>query len=200
MIKLIQVIVIFILVNNTFALAADNLQAYKALQNKDYDKALFYLSYEANLGDDKAQYNLGIMYKNGLGVPVDKNKAFAWLFLSAEQGNTLANYALGHAYYKGEGITLNYQLAFKAYKTAVLLGYPVAKINMGNMYFYGFSVKKNYTKAYLLWRLAEDLNIDGARQNIEMIQEKMNNNEKNNSLRIYQNCMKISLYNCLKDN
>ena len=200
MIKLIQVIVIFILVNNTFALAADNLQAYKALQNKDYDNALFYLSNEANLGDDKAQNNLGIMYKNGLGVPVDKNEAFAWLFLSEEQGNTLANYALGHAYYKGEGITLNYQLAFKAYKTAVLLGHPVAKINMGKMYFYGFGVKKNYTKAYLLWRLAEDLNIDGARQNIEMIQEKMNDNQKNESIRIYQSCMKISLYNCLKDN
>jgi len=61
-------------------------------------------------------------------------------------------------------------------------------------------VLKNCTKAYLLWRLAEDLNIDGARQNIEMIQEKMNDNQKNESIRIYQSCMKISLYNCLKIN
>ena len=61
-------------------------------------------------------------------------------------------------------------------------------------------VLKNCTKAYLLWRLAEDLNIDGARQNIEMVQEKMNNNEKNESIIIYQNCMKISLYNYLKNN
>jgi hypothetical protein len=95
---------------------------------------------------------------------------------------------------------LNYQLAYKAYKAAALLGHPIAKINMGNMYFYGFGVKKDYSKAYLLWRLAENLNIDRERQNIEMIKEKMNNNQKNESIRIYQNCMKISLYNCLKNN
>jgi TPR repeat protein len=98
MIKLIQVIIFLILLNNTFAFATDNLQAYKTLKNKDYDKALFYLSYEANLGDDKAQYNHGVMYKNGLGVPVDKNEAFGLFFLSAEEGNNLANYALGQAY------------------------------------------------------------------------------------------------------
>lgn len=34
------------------------------------------------------------MYKNGLGVPVDKNDAVVWLFLSTEQGNASANYAL----------------------------------------------------------------------------------------------------------
>ena len=59
--------------------ANDRLRGYQALEQKDYKTALYYLSYDANLGDDKAQYNLGIMYNRGLGVPVDKNEAFSWL-------------------------------------------------------------------------------------------------------------------------
>ena len=66
------------------------------------------------MGDDKAQYNLGIMYKKGLGVLVDEYEAFSWFFLSANQGNILANYALGHAYLKGSGINKNYKLALKS--------------------------------------------------------------------------------------
>ena len=50
-----------------------------------------------------------------------------------------------------------------------------------------------------MWRLAEDLNIDGARQNIEMVQEKMNNSEKYKGVEMYKNCMKDSLYNCTKE-
>ena len=79
MIKLFFLILI-IFSSTTFA--NDRLKGYQALEDQDYKKALYYLSYEANLGDDKAQYNLGIMYKKGLGVPVNNNEAFSWFFLS----------------------------------------------------------------------------------------------------------------------
>jgi len=52
-----------------------------------------------------------------------------------------------------------------------------------NMYFQGQGVKLSYPKAYLWWRLAEDLNIDGARQNINMIKGKMSKEEYNKRLR-----------------
>ena len=82
--------------------ANDRLRGYQALEQKDYKTALYYLSYDANLGDDKAQYNLGIMYNEGLGVPADKSVSFSWFFLSTNQGNILVNYALGHAYWKSQ--------------------------------------------------------------------------------------------------
>ena len=54
--------------------ANDRLRGYQALEQKDYKTALYYLSYDANLGDDKAQYNLGKMYNKGLEVPLDKKE------------------------------------------------------------------------------------------------------------------------------
>ena len=71
-------LILIIFSSTTFA--NDRLKGYQALEDQDYKKALYYLSYEANLGDDKAQYNLGIMYKKGLGVPVNNNEAFGWFF------------------------------------------------------------------------------------------------------------------------
>ena len=183
---------------SSVTLANQNLKGYQALKNKEYNKALFYLSYEANLGDDRAQYNLGVMYRKGLGVPKNDNEAFGWFFLSANQGNILAKYALGNAYLKGEGINKNYLLAFKSYKYAGLKGHPMARLNIGNMYFSGLGINRNYPKAYLWWRFAEDQNTNGARENIEMVEKKMNNSEKYKGIEMYKNCIKNSLYNCTK--
>ena len=63
MIKLIFLILIF---TCSITFASERLRGYQALEQKDYKTALYFLSYDANLGDDKAQYNLGIMYNNCL--------------------------------------------------------------------------------------------------------------------------------------
>ena len=39
---------------------------------------------EAGLAD--AQYNLALMYENGLGTEADPNEAGKWLYRSSEQG------------------------------------------------------------------------------------------------------------------
>ena len=44
----------------------------------------------AEQGDVDAQYNLGIMYNNGQGVPENKAEAVNWYRLAAEQGNAPA--------------------------------------------------------------------------------------------------------------
>ena len=46
---------IFLIIINfsSFATASDYLKGYQALENGEYKKALFFLSYDANLGDDK---------------------------------------------------------------------------------------------------------------------------------------------------
>jgi len=195
MIKLIFVIIFNF---SSLTMANDNLRGYQALENKEYKKALYYLSYHANLGDDKAQYNLGIMYKKGLGVPVNHNEAFGWFFLSSNQGNILANYALGHSYYKGSGVKQNYQLALKSFEYAGIRGHPTSRLLVGNMYYNGQGVIKNYIKAHLWWRFAEDLNINGARQNIEMLEKKMSDEERYKTKDFYEMCMKETLYNCIK--
>ena len=48
------------------------------------DQALFR---RAQQGDADAQYNLGVMYDSGDGVPKDDVEAYAWLSLSVTQTN-----------------------------------------------------------------------------------------------------------------
>ena len=139
------------------------------------------------------------LYFKGLGVPVDKNEAFSWFFLSANQGNVLANYALGHAYLKGSGINKNYKLALKSFKFSALRDHPTSRLILGNMYFQGQGVKVSYPKAFLWWRLAEDLNIDGASQNINMIKKKMTKEQYILGDKLYSDCMQDTLYNCTKN-
>ena len=189
-------LILIILSSTTFA--NDRLKGYQALEDQDYKKELHYLSYDASLGDDKAQYNLGIMYKKGLGVPVNNNEAFSWFFLSANQGNILANYALGHSYLKGSGIKQNYKLALKAFKYSALREHPTSRLLIGNMYYQGQGVIVSYSRAFLWWSLAQDLNIDGASENISIIKKKMTKGQYSKAKEMYLMCMQDTLYNCTK--
>ena len=61
----------------------------------------------AEQGDAVAQYNLGLMYGNGQGVPQDYAEAVKWYRLAAAQGNAGAQYNLGLMYGNGQGVPLN---------------------------------------------------------------------------------------------
>tara|TARA_R110002153_G_scaffold124560_1_gene271124 strand:- start:384 stop:839 length:456 start_codon:yes stop_codon:yes gene_type:complete len=58
----------------------------------------------AEQGDADAQYNLGVMYDNGQGVPQDFKQAVKWYRKAAEQGYADAQYNLAIRYYKGQGV------------------------------------------------------------------------------------------------
>ena len=59
----------------------------------------------AEQGQAGAQYNLGLIYANGKGVPQDYAEAIKWYRLAAEQGHVEAQYDLGRIYAEGEGTT-----------------------------------------------------------------------------------------------
>ena len=73
---------------------------------------------DAEQGDVIAQYNLGVMYATGEGVPQDDKEAVKWLRLAAEQGYSIAQYNLGVMYATGEGVSQDYQEALKWYRKA----------------------------------------------------------------------------------
>jgi TPR repeat protein len=59
---------------------------------------------KAEEGDVDAQYNLGIIYYHGEGVPRDFDKALMWFHQAAEQNDADAQYTLGFMYGRGEGV------------------------------------------------------------------------------------------------
>ena len=85
--------------------------AADAFEREDYETAYKLILPLAEQGDAYAQFNLGLMYGNGLGVPQDYKEAEKWYRLSAEQGHPEAQYNLGQMYRIGQGVQQDHVLA-----------------------------------------------------------------------------------------
>ncbi len=85
----------------------------------DYATALRELRPLAEQGDAAAQYNLGVMYYGGYGVPQDYAEAVKWYRKAAEQGNAPAQYNLGVMYHTGQGVPQDYVQAHMWYNLVV---------------------------------------------------------------------------------
>jgi len=96
-------IILFTLTSNV-VWSADFQKGWDAYTIGDYATALREWKPLAEQGNANAQYNLGLMYQKGDGVPQDDKTALKWYRLAAEQGNASAQYNLGAMYYKGEGV------------------------------------------------------------------------------------------------
>ena len=70
----------------------------------DYATAFEKLTQAAEAGDTQAQFNLGVMYGDGLGVPQDDQQAASWFRKAAEAGHTKAQVLLGLSYQTGQGV------------------------------------------------------------------------------------------------
>jgi TPR repeat protein len=70
----------------------------------DYWLAVKYLKILAEEdNNDEAQYYLGLMYVDGLGVSADPYEGFKWIMKAAEQENTDAMYQISDMYRYGIG-------------------------------------------------------------------------------------------------
>ena len=83
----------------------------------------------AEQGEAYAQYNLGLMYDEGEGVPENNAEAVRWYRLAAEQGNASAQSNLGFMYSNGEGVPQNNVRAYIWYSVAAAQGNETARTN-----------------------------------------------------------------------
>lgn len=123
----------------------------------------------AKKGHADSQYNMGIMYEQGIGVRKDDAEAFAWYSKSAEQGNSDAQFNLGVFYENGRGTKVNFAKANKWYRKASVKGDAMAIGNLGMLYVRGDGVKENKIAgvALLLLSATEDPSPENqARKNI----------------------------------
>ena len=125
-----------------------------AADKGDYQTAFKEWKPLAEQGYASAQYNLGIMYDNGQGVPQNYSQAIYWYKKAAAQGVATAQYNLGHMYDNGQGVPQNYTQAVTWYKKAAEQGHVDAQGNLGVLYGNGQGVPQNYKIAYILFNLA----------------------------------------------
>jgi TPR repeat protein len=79
-----------------------------AANRGDYDTALHEWRPLAEEGDSAAQYNLGVMYDTGQGVPQDYTEAVKWYRKAALQGDSGSQVNLGVMYLLGHGVLQDY--------------------------------------------------------------------------------------------
>ena len=84
--------------------SADYQKGFTAYKSGDYATALREWTPLAKEGNADAQFNLGLMYDEGQGVPEDNMKAVHWYRFAAWQGHACAQGNLGAMYALGAGV------------------------------------------------------------------------------------------------
>lgn len=143
----------------------------KALTDEQMNQLL--VAEAAAQGDASAQYNLGVMYAKGKGVPEGDAEAVKWFRLAAEQGHAGAQFNLGVMYDKGEGVTKDAAEAVKWYRLAAEQGHAEAQYNLGVSYGNGKGVPRDYAEAMKWGRLAAEQGYADAQFFLGMMYDKI---------------------------
>jgi hypothetical protein len=178
-----------ILITTIFLLIANS--AFADMSGNDWDKlresaangstgALTQIKKEAKAGGFAAEFELGLLYANGQGVPQDYAQAASWFRKAAEQGNADAQNNLGVLYDKGQGVPQDYTQAASWYRKAAEQGNALAQYNLGIDYTNGRGVMQSNIIAYALWNASatNDPSVDNsATKKREIIAARMSNQE-----------------------
>lgn len=130
---------------------------YKYIQGKevrqDYNITKQYFE-KAMWNDPLAQFYLGMMYRNGLGVAQDFSMAKSKYILACNFNIADACSALGYMYSNGMGVEKDYAKANGLNQKACEEGSALGCLNIGMAYVLPQGVKINYTEAVKYFKLA----------------------------------------------
>jgi len=127
-----------------------------AASKGDYATAVKLWRPLAKQGNVKAQFNLGLMYHRGMGVPKDDRETAKWWRKAAKRGYATAQTNLANMYQFGLGVPKNYKEAAKWYRHAAKQGDVKAQYSLGFMYLKGIGVPLDNQKAMTWFRRAAD--------------------------------------------
>jgi TPR repeat protein len=105
----------------------------------DMEKAVALLQKAADKQNADAEFLMGTVYINGLGVPKDEAKAASWFARGARHGNAMAQFWYGEMTAKGRGgIAADWKAALPHFQGAAQKGVNDAFLELGYMYFNGY--------------------------------------------------------------
>ncbi len=143
-----------LLVGLTAPAWADLESGLAAYARGDYDIALREFTALAEQDKAEAQFNLGVMYHIGEGVPRDYVQAMQWYRLAAEQEHIGAQYNLGLMYAKGQGVSQDHVEAANWYRRAAEQNDGISQSTLGIMYTKGYGVPQDFVRAHMWLSLA----------------------------------------------
>ena len=169
------------LVSGSATIAQTSEQSQAAYERKDYKAAFTGFKRLAEQGDASAQFNLGLMYAKGTGVPKDDQQALAWYRKAAEQGDARAQVSLGFMYTTGTGVPKDDQQALAWYRKAVEQGNAAGQQALGMMYANGSGVPKNEELAYFWWLLSSAQGNGSAVKNRDIVEKNLTPQQRENA-------------------
>ena len=111
---------------------SDNLETgWAAYQKGDFAAAIGIWSRLADAGNDRALFNLGVMYDEGRGVAQDRAAALDYWRRAAEMGNPQAQHNLGLAHIAGLGVDEDADAAVGFLKKAAITGEIRSQYTLG---------------------------------------------------------------------
>ncbi len=176
--------------------ADDYQKGFVAYEKKDYATALREWTPLAEQGDAKAQFNLGLMYHEGRGVPQDYETALKWYRLAAEQGDADAQNSLGWMYGKGEGVPQDYKTTLKWYRLAAEQRDADAQSNLGVMYYKGQGVLQDYVYAHMWSNIAVSNGYEGAGGLRDFVAKKMTPSQIEKAQDLARECVRKKYKGC----
>lgn len=108
----------------------------------------------AQEGHAKAQYGVGSLYAEGLGVPVDMSEALVWWRRAAEQGHDRAQFNIAAMYKAGLGTPRDEVTAFSWMQRAAELGNRDAQARLSKFYAEGCGVERDPKSAFVWFEIA----------------------------------------------
>ncbi|NQV21735.1 MAG: sel1 repeat family protein [Rhodospirillales bacterium] len=97
-----------------------------AALREDFKTALQEWMPLAESGDERAQYNIGLMYEHGRGLPLDQDQALKWYRRAAERGAVPAQHNLGTMYASGSAGKKDLVEAYKWFHIAAVAGFALS--------------------------------------------------------------------------
>ncbi|MGM0553267.1 MAG: phospholipase D-like domain-containing protein [Pseudomonadota bacterium] len=119
-------------------------------------EALEWYRRAAEQGDAGGQFNLGVIYATGRGVPQDDREAVEWYRRAAEQGHADGQFNLGFMYQHGRGAPQDDREAVDWYRRAAEQGHAGGQVNLGSMYRDGTGVSQDDREAVEWYRRAAE--------------------------------------------
>lgn len=133
----------------------DNIKGgLNAFDRGEYETALKLWLPLAKQGNAVAQHNLGVIYENGKGVPLDYSEAFQWYLKAAESDYAPSQINLGRMYDSGTGVGLDHRVARRWYLKAAEQGVAEAQYNIGFKSLEGEGIAQDYNEAERWFRRA----------------------------------------------
>jgi len=179
-----------------YASGQDGGEAYTAYLNGDYATALKEWRPLAEQGNLFAQYDLGQMYRYGVGVPQNYKEAARWYRLAAEQGHFYAQFDLGWMYSDGKGVLQDDEEAARWYRLAAEQGHAPAQNNLGAMYWTGVGAPKDYIYSHMWFNLAAANGHDGAESLRDIVAKIMTPTQIEQAQTLAKECLRKNYKGC----